>query len=978
MDNEQKHVIALDSQIDINSNDMLVPISAPKFSFNRQRLLGNVLQNSVRYERDGWFAGWYTHNFDLLQIGTFNLTPDNLGSYTIDKYKTTGAGTQGFTVNFKEEGIKFSFTTSGWSKWTSGNGIVSRVDDTQIRIQGTTSAGDAFETIVDAYDGHVIQHYCANALLQSPTCMLNGGVYNYNLEKVFVPNVDWMQLRYGRDSALTGESLVYGYNGSVHSFGFIRMDDASGVVTSTNGQYIVRGYSAKTNQLDEIITVDLDVPGTYNFKLEEIGFESVAYNGALYGSTWGSEDSNPGKILNPLNTNTPTIHLGSIYFVPRQIGPFTINEPRQIPGWRLNYCPYQQVSVNDPNTDYASITLRWSVPVYFRIRCGLKLGTTVSASESNMGTYRNGNNNYATFVNYYQFSAVASYSKSGCDNDLAVCREEHNDYVRFQYNNLAGDMRDNNFNFPGTQITQGGSSMMRIDSAAYVPIAKHYITLCGKIVVQQLQDPQNPDVMVDLMKSLCNVWSFNTYDGNYSALAIAEFDVDLIGDWTTAGTKQMNIVLSNGTVIGTWYIAIYASGNAPAPDTRNPRSVVIMNSLWMRRGSDVVETDVRYLYCRGSGDTYGTYWPEPTPLPNPRWHLTIDNNNSDTSGVRQIRVKRDTQSDTEYAAQNIYRFEYPITSTPSAPVFNSGSSVAINATVNVTTVGSFCVPNHRMALYNFSARLSGSGVMTYAEYTNTYAYKNRTQTYTRANGAVWVGPITHNRYNFPNNPFYDTSYNTQAKLSSEMFADILPGGAQYYTPFPATGIAFGKGGIIPETAPNPGPWTQDTISDCRNFEVSETAFGGTSVTVATPNTLRLDDIAGGLGIIRIGVYKVEKGQGAPTLPGPNGGTVPIEITLQLESNPGLVLDAFCMTDKGATAPVVDDDDYGLSPIWIREHPNAQNANFAEVTNISANNDGGCLAVNGVGILRYYYHLQSNVIKTVTYSPQNKTEEAFCL
>lgn len=58
MEGEQKVDLPLAGELDIKSSDMLVPVSQAKFAHNRQRWQGHVLPSSLRYEHDGWAAGW--------------------------------------------------------------------------------------------------------------------------------------------------------------------------------------------------------------------------------------------------------------------------------------------------------------------------------------------------------------------------------------------------------------------------------------------------------------------------------------------------------------------------------------------------------------------------------------------------------------------------------------------------------------------------------------------------------------------------------------------------------------------------------------------------------------------------------------------------------------------------------------------------------------------------------------------------------
>lgn len=58
MEGEQKVDLPLDGELDIKSSDMLVTVNEAKFAHNRQRWQGHCLPSSLRYEHDGWAAGW--------------------------------------------------------------------------------------------------------------------------------------------------------------------------------------------------------------------------------------------------------------------------------------------------------------------------------------------------------------------------------------------------------------------------------------------------------------------------------------------------------------------------------------------------------------------------------------------------------------------------------------------------------------------------------------------------------------------------------------------------------------------------------------------------------------------------------------------------------------------------------------------------------------------------------------------------------
>lgn len=65
MEGGEKRKIPLDSGLDIKSSDQLVPVDRPLFQHNRQRFQGHTLPTSLRYEHNGWAAGWNVYEFEV-------------------------------------------------------------------------------------------------------------------------------------------------------------------------------------------------------------------------------------------------------------------------------------------------------------------------------------------------------------------------------------------------------------------------------------------------------------------------------------------------------------------------------------------------------------------------------------------------------------------------------------------------------------------------------------------------------------------------------------------------------------------------------------------------------------------------------------------------------------------------------------------------------------------------------------------------
>lgn len=70
MEEEQKVDLPLNGELDIKSSDMLVSVNDAKLAHNRQRWQGHCLPSSLRYEHDGWAAGWDVYNLNYNEVTT--------------------------------------------------------------------------------------------------------------------------------------------------------------------------------------------------------------------------------------------------------------------------------------------------------------------------------------------------------------------------------------------------------------------------------------------------------------------------------------------------------------------------------------------------------------------------------------------------------------------------------------------------------------------------------------------------------------------------------------------------------------------------------------------------------------------------------------------------------------------------------------------------------------------------------------------
>ena len=64
MEGGNKTSIDLEAGLNISTSDMLTPLARQSFQHNWQKYQGKFLPNSLRFEKNGWAAGWNVYNFD--------------------------------------------------------------------------------------------------------------------------------------------------------------------------------------------------------------------------------------------------------------------------------------------------------------------------------------------------------------------------------------------------------------------------------------------------------------------------------------------------------------------------------------------------------------------------------------------------------------------------------------------------------------------------------------------------------------------------------------------------------------------------------------------------------------------------------------------------------------------------------------------------------------------------------------------------
>lgn len=136
MEGGQKIDINLESPLDTKSSDMLVSVRETKFAHNRQKFQGHVLPTSLRYEHNGWAAGWYVYDFKMggghifsrndntlrdmpvwLAAGRSKI--NNTPTYCLSMYTAFGAGTREEIKHYAD-----AIKTKQFEMWFNDNATI--------------------------------------------------------------------------------------------------------------------------------------------------------------------------------------------------------------------------------------------------------------------------------------------------------------------------------------------------------------------------------------------------------------------------------------------------------------------------------------------------------------------------------------------------------------------------------------------------------------------------------------------------------------------------------------------------------------------------------------------------------------------------------------------------------------------------------------------------------------------------------------
>lgn len=259
MEGGQKTSIDLEAGLNISTSDMLTPFAQQSFQHNWQKYQGKFLPNSLRFEKNGWAAGWNVYNFDYnsyrLKQNGYYVGIGQLNNYvkTLNVYESESSYSAIHTVYVVPDTV---ITVGDVS--VNGNIVSGKIKDKVFQLNWdivthTLSCTDPTIELTQIINSDYSVTFTVKDLTSS---------FSYEFD-VLLPD----QLT---GTAITGVSYD-GYKDNVHSWGQYTYNVNTGVLTTPGGVTVSPAVSGNEisfdytqEVLDETITVAYSLSKSYS------------------------------------------------------------------------------------------------------------------------------------------------------------------------------------------------------------------------------------------------------------------------------------------------------------------------------------------------------------------------------------------------------------------------------------------------------------------------------------------------------------------------------------------------------------------------------------------------------------------------------------------------------------------------------------------------------------------------------------------
>ena len=284
MEGGNKTSIDLEAGLNISTSDMLTTLARQSFQHNWQKYQGKFLPNSLRFEKNGWAAGWNVYNFDYntyrSEQNGYYVGLGQLNTYvkTLNIYDSESSYNSLHTVYVVPE----TFVTVGDLE-VNGNIISGKIKDKDFRltwdpVSHTLSCTDSTIELTQVINSDYSITFTVKDLLSS---------FSFNFDILLSGQLT--------GDAITGVNYT-GFSNNKHSWGQYVYDITTGVLTTPEGMTIkpiVTGneltFDYTQDVTDETIHIAYDLSKFYP------RFSNITYK----------DQSNKDKLLIALGPEQP-------------------------------------------------------------------------------------------------------------------------------------------------------------------------------------------------------------------------------------------------------------------------------------------------------------------------------------------------------------------------------------------------------------------------------------------------------------------------------------------------------------------------------------------------------------------------------------------------------------------------------------------------------------------------------------------------
>lgn len=289
MEHGQKQEVALYSLLSSETNDMFQSVSDPTLIFNRQKWQGGYLPTSVRFEMNGWAAGHYGYDYELVASDPV-VDTEELISGTISKKHTYLSPLYTLTDSDNSVSLEY-YPVTKVTKYIEHKPTITRISPTSIMVSGTTTDSDTdyIFYLTQSSDGSVVFDYTRDWTGvdqnsgESVSYDSTRKLYTYTVYDSDYNFTDNITLYLGSSLTIGEETFSYSFKDGVHYWGEyfsieVSQDTSTGVyeaITASSSSSLDE-YDSDNNQ----VTATLSVSGaslTVTYWLELTTTDTISW-----------------------------------------------------------------------------------------------------------------------------------------------------------------------------------------------------------------------------------------------------------------------------------------------------------------------------------------------------------------------------------------------------------------------------------------------------------------------------------------------------------------------------------------------------------------------------------------------------------------------------------------------------------------------------------------------------------------------------